>query len=301
MLANWLKWTFPRGADLRSSPLTLHDKVVNRHHKTCLHTMPEFRSIGSYADEAPVLRWVQPSDAWQAQLLIHHGSFTYNGMSMPVEPFDLLVIPPGGRCEVERFGQQDYYVYDYFAFTPIIGERDVVSLPLKTSLGESGHFWDLEFRKALTRLQFSKTSSHVLCWHLLLSVAQPEHIAIKSVYTEQAEALISERLAQKLAVSQICRELNISQSQLTRLFVSELGRSPLQYIRDRRAQLALKLLTNTTLPIKQVGATCGIPNAHQFNRFVRERFGESPRSLRNHRGIVDIYHVSDLKKGRGRD
>ena len=270
---------------------------MTRYHRASMHQVPEVRTCGSFSDDSERLSWIQPSDLWQAQLLLHRGSFTFNGLTMAIEPFDLVIVPPGSRCEVERFGQEEY-VYDFIGFAPVAGERDIVSLPLKTNLGDSGHFWDLELRKALNRIQFSRTSAHSVAWSLLWSVAQSEHVALRSVYTEQAEKLIEDRIGEKLRVSDLCKELSISQSQLTRLFLHELGRTPLQYIKDRRAHHAHRLLTRTTVAIKQVAVNCGIPNVHQFNQFVRDRYGESPRSLRQNRGVVDLYRVGDLKKAR---
>lgn len=272
---------------------------MTRYNRASLHSMPEIRTSGAFGDEEETLRWIQPAEMWQAQLLHHHGTFTVNGFAFSVQPFDLVVLPPGARCEVNRFGH-DVYVYDYFGFVPTPSDRDVVSLPLKASLGEeAGHFWDLEFRRALNRLQYSRTLSQVCAWHLLLSVAQPEHAVIKSVYTEQAEKLIEERLGNRIVVAELCKDLDVSQSQLTRLFMAEHGRSPLQYILDRRAQQAHKLLTRSTLPIKQVASNIGMPNVHQFNRFIRERYGASPTALRKHRGFVDVYREQNLEKGRG--
>lgn len=272
---------------------------MTRYHRASLHTMPEIRTCGAFGDEEETLRWIQPSDMWQAQLLHHQGSFTVNGFTFSVKPFDVVVLPPGSRCEVNRFGS-DIYVYDYFGFTPAPSEREIVSLPLCHSLGaEMGHFWDLEFRRALNRLQYSRVSAHVCAWHLLLSVAQPEHAIVRSVYTEQAERLIEERIGQRIVVADLCKELDVSQSQLTRLFMTEHGRSPLQFILDRRAQHAHRLLTKSTLPIKLVAANCGMANVHQFNRFMRERYGESPSAIRRHRGFVDVYREQDVAKGRG--
>ncbi|MBS1721706.1 MAG: helix-turn-helix transcriptional regulator [Armatimonadetes bacterium] len=271
-----------------------------RSHRASLGAMPEVRTCGAFGDEAPNLAWNQPSDLWQALLLHHHGSFTFNGHTMTIEPFDLLIVPPGSRCEIERTGR-DTFVYDFIGFMPQASDRDIVSLPLKTSLGEAGNFWDLEFRRTLNRLQFSRTSAHVIAWSLLWAVAQPEHVVSRSVYVEQAEKLINEQIDRRLLVSDVCHELQISQSQLTRLFMAEHGRTPLQFIKDCRARQAHKLLTRSTTPIKQVAAACGIPNIHAFNRFVRERYGESPRALRKSRGIVDVFRVDNIKKGRGEE
>lgn len=261
--------------------------------------MPEVRTCGSFGDDAPTVKWVQPTDLWQALLMHHSGTFSLNGHILGFEPFDLFVVPPMSHCEVERTGGTEF-VYNYAGFKPQSDERDTVSLPVKTSLGDEGHYWDKVFRTALNQLQFSRTFAHVVVWNLLWSVAQPQHAVIRSVYTDQAEKLIDERIGQRLRISDICSELQISPSQLTRYFLMDTGRTPHQFILDRRAELAHRLLTRTTSQVKLVAAACGMPNIQQFNRFVKDRYGQSPRVLRQNRGIVDIYRAGDLEKARGR-
>ncbi|HEY0866106.1 MAG TPA: helix-turn-helix domain-containing protein, partial [Fimbriimonas sp.] len=68
---------------------------------------------------------------------------------------------------------------------------------------------------------------------------------------------------------------------------------PLQYIRDRKAQLAHQLITGTTHPIKQVAVACGFQDLHSFNRFVRDRLGVSPRAVRGGREEIDIFRVKE--------
>ncbi|MBS1715448.1 MAG: helix-turn-helix transcriptional regulator [Armatimonadetes bacterium] len=270
-----------------------------RYHKASLAQLPELRTCGAFGDEADRTEWVQPSDAWQGLLFHNSGTFTMNGTVYPLEPFDLFIVPPTSRCTVVRSGS-GVTVYDYFTFVPSKEQRDIVGLPVRSSLGGEGHFWDIEFRKCLNRLQFSRTSSNVLVWSLLWSVAQPEHVALKSVYTEDAQRIMESRMSERLRIADVCAELHVSQSQLNRHFLSDLGRTPHQFLADCRAIRAHHLLTTTTDPIKQVAAACGIPNVQQFNRFVNLRFGIPPRELRKRRGIVDVFRTGDLDKARGK-
>jgi AraC-like DNA-binding protein len=258
--------------------------------------MPEVRTSGSFANEAERLTWVQPRDVWQGLLFRHYGTFSLNGLSFPIEPFDLVVVPPGAYCDVHRVGM-DVYLYDYFSFAPVSSERDQVALPTKTNLGNEGYFWEMNFRKALNRIQTSRTSVQVVVTALLWAVAEPAHHAERNVHIEEAERLIEDRLGSPLRIGAIAKELHLSQSQLARLFLSVHGRTPLQFVRDRRAQLAHRLLTQSTVPIKQVASQCGMPDLHAFNRFVRQRLGASPRDVRANRSkAVDIYRASDYKR-----
>lgn len=53
------------------------------------------------------------------------------------------------------------------------------------------------------------------------------------------------------------------------------------YIRRRRVDEALKLLTRTELPIKTIAATVGIPDVHAFTKTVRSLTGKPPGAHRH--------------------
>lgn len=252
--------------------------------------MPEVRTSGAFGDDSDRLEWVQPGDLFQGQLYHHAGTIYVNGLAIPFEPWDLVIVPPNSRCQVIRRGQGTH-VYDYFTFVPTSGERDIVAIPLLSRLGEEGKFWDVNFRRALNRQILSRTSIQVVVSSLLWAISQPSAMATGNVFVEQAEALIHDRLSTRLRIRSLAKELSISQSQLNRLFLAEHGQTSMQYIRDQRAQLAQRLLSQTTIPIKQVAAACGFPDLHAFNRFVRDRLGASPRAVRISRGEVDIYRT----------
>jgi len=267
---------------------------MERLFRASLAELPEVRTSGSFAHEQKRLEWVQPPDLWQGLLYRHEGTFYHNGYALRVGPFDLVIVPPGSRCAVDCRGD-DTFVYDYFGFRPVSVDSDVVGLPLLSRLGSGGSFWDSEFRKSLNKLQFSRTHVRWLVGTLLWSVSQPAARLTRNIYVEHAELLIEQRISEHLRVSAVARELSISQSQLSRLFVLEHGRTPMQYIRDRRAQLANALLTTTTEPIKSVASKCGFPDVHRFNRFVRDRLGASPRAVRKGNVIVDVYRVEEYR------
>jgi AraC-like DNA-binding protein len=255
-----------------------------------LATMPEVRTSGAFGDDSDRLEWVQPRDLYQGQLYHHAGTIYVNGLAIPFEPWDLVIVPPNSRCQVIRQGSGTH-VYDYFTFVPFQCEQDVMAIPMLSRLGEEGKFWDANLRRALNRQILSRTSVQVVVASLLWAISQPAAMATGNVFVEQAEAVIQDRLHTGLRVSLLAKDLSISQSQLNRLFLSEHGQTPMQYIRDQRAQLAQRLLSQSTMPIKQIAVACGFPDLHAFNRFVRDRLGASPRAVRLSRGEVDIYRA----------
>lgn len=269
---------------------------MKRFNRCSLAAPPEVVTSGSFANEAERLNWVQPRHIWQGLLFRHYGTFSLNGLSFPIEPYDLVIVPPGAHCDVHRVGME-VYLYDYFSFAPVISEREYVALPVRTNLGNEGYFWEMNFRRALNRVQTSRTSIGVVINALLWAVAEPAEQAQRNLHVEQVENLIKQGLGGPLRIGSLAREVHLSQSQITRLFLSVHGRTPLQFIRDSRAQLAHRLLTHGTLPIKQIATECGIPDLHSFNRFVRQRLGASPRDIRaNRTSVVDIYRAADFKR-----
>jgi len=170
-----------------------------------------------------------------------------------------------------------------------------VSLPVKTSLGEEGQFWDLNFRKGLHHLQLTRTFVYAVTYALLWSIAEPSHFASRNVFVEAAEKIVEDNLDQDLKVRDLAKSVHLSASQLNRLFLIEHGMTPMQFVRSKRAQLAHRLLTQSTMPIKQVATQCGLADIHSFNRFIRDRLGASPRDVRRNRPQADLFDTGVFK------
>ncbi|RYG32351.1 helix-turn-helix domain-containing protein, partial [bacterium] len=241
------------------------------------------KTFGSFLSEDSTLRWSQPAGMWMALLLWHPAALVVNGERIDLDDWSFAIVPAGARCELHwKSGEPG--VYDYFGFVPDNGPESGMAVPQATSLGSAGPFWDVEFRKGLSRL--GVTNEHVghIARALLWSVAQPADALRRNVYVAEAERLIAAESGPRLKVSDLAQAVGISQAQLSRLFVAEHGTPPLQFIRTAQAQRAHRLLTSTVEPIKAIAAECGFPDLQAFNRFVRDRLGASPREIRAGQG-----------------
>ncbi len=81
-------------------------------------------------------------------------------------------------------------------------------------------------------------------------------------------------------VAGLAARLHVSERHLHRVLVAEVGASPLQLARTRRAQLARVLLDQTPLPMPDVAFAAGFASVRQFNDVMREEFGAAPTVLR---------------------
>lgn len=78
----------------------------------------------------------------------------------------------------------------------------------------------------------------------------------------------------------LAESMHVSPRHLHRVLVAEVGASPLQLARTRRAQLARMLLDQTTLSMIDVAFAAGFASLRQFNDVMRAEFGAPPSTLR---------------------
>jgi AraC family transcriptional regulator of adaptative response / DNA-3-methyladenine glycosylase II len=84
----------------------------------------------------------------------------------------------------------------------------------------------------------------------------------------------------ELGVTGLARRLSVSERHLNRILVSEVGASPVQLNRTRRAQTARTLIEQTTLPLADIAFASGFGSVRQFNDVMLAEYGTSPSALR---------------------
>ena len=83
-----------------------------------------------------------------------------------------------------------------------------------------------------------------------------------------------------LTLGDLARAADVSKAHLTRVFQSTLGVSPMEALRHLRLDRAVTLLARTNLPIQDVAAATGFPNAFHFSKVFRSIYATSPRGFR---------------------
>ena len=85
----------------------------------------------------------------------------------------------------------------------------------------------------------------------------------------------------KIRVEDLCKFVKIEHSYLYRLFISELGQSPMDYILDYKLKRAEKLLTTTELSISDISSAIGYDDRFAFSKMFSKKYGLSPLKYRN--------------------
>lgn len=99
----------------------------------------------------------------------------------------------------------------------------------------------------------------------------------------RALRLIDEGGLDGAGIDDLAARLGLGGRHLRRLFLHQLGASPLSIARSRRVHFAKKLLDETDLPMTEVAAAAGFGSLRRFNTEVRAVFDRSPTELRRHR------------------
>src|SRR5438067_10946432 len=95
----------------------------------------------------------------------------------------------------------------------------------------------------------------------------------------RALRLINNGALDEDSVETLAGRLGIGARHLVRLFARHVGASPIAVAQTRRLHFAVRLLTETRLPITQIAMAAGFGSCRRFNDAFRRAYGRRPREL----------------------
>ena len=99
-------------------------------------------------------------------------------------------------------------------------------------------------------------------------------------------AYIHKHYSQPITVQKLAELEHLSTSRYSALFRSCMGQSPQSFIIDMRLRIAIELLSQTDLTVKQVAHTVGYTDQLYFSRLFRARKGVPPSHFQQASGTV---------------
>lgn len=81
-------------------------------------------------------------------------------------------------------------------------------------------------------------------------------------------------------LTQLAARLGLSEHYICRLFKKYHGRTPYQYLTERKIACASSLLLTGAKPIKEIASLLGFADVYSFSRVFKKSVGESPGRLR---------------------
>lgn len=231
-------------------------------------------------------------------LYVTLGSLTVNfpDETKKIHRGDFLIIPPYtpysySGCESDEL--QYYYVHFSGSSVPeILSEY---GLSLYPSLAGT-----VQFEKSLAASfssffdTFAKTDKlrdrelYLRFDRILMTLSRRNGAAIgqDSDKLVRSTSYINSHFTEKIMIAELADMESMSISSYNSLFVSSFGIPPGEYIIKLRLTLAVSLLSDTDLSVKEIGAICGYPDQHFFSKIFKSHISMSPKKYReSHRGI----------------
>ncbi len=97
----------------------------------------------------------------------------------------------------------------------------------------------------------------------------------------RATEFIEENLDRDLELSQIAQAVELSPYHFARSFKQSSGFTPIQFLMQRRVELAKRLLTESEAPIVEVALSAGFKNQSHFTTLFRKLTSMTPKNYRN--------------------
>lgn len=103
---------------------------------------------------------------------------------------------------------------------------------------------------------------------------------VRADLAARAVQLIRDGMLDEVGVAGLAARLSVSERHLHRVLVAEVGASPTQLNRTRRAQTARMLIEQTALSMADVAFAAGFDSVRQFNDVIQQEFAATPSALR---------------------
>lgn len=215
-------------------------------------------------------------DLWQLHLYGYSAELSVGGVTHPIRPGHVSLIPPGAQVCYRYQGRSEHL----YAHVRLADGGEPYRVPVMQHAGAQTPLLSSLMRHAVAVAPTTPEQAAADVWAVLWRVARLPGTGGPHAAFAAAVAHIEARLAEPLTVPGIAEAAGVSHTHLSRLFRAETGGTVVAYIRRRRMDRARHLLVESTLPVAAVAAAVGIADLQAFNKACRRELGLSPRAVR---------------------
>ena len=181
---------------------------------------------------------------------------------------------------------QDYMLVMYFPYSTNLCDH-VIELPLnglkrlkelytsaeKELHGQKDGFWPCRSRSYLMELLY------YIVYTFIQVAPDTEESPEQDEFSAITEFL-NEHIDEQISVETVTKKFAINRNKLNDIFMKQASMTCHDYLLNLRIDLAKVLLTNTELPINEVSARVGYPDANYFAKLFKNVTGRTPTQYR---------------------
>ncbi len=254
-----------------------------------LDQAPFLGAIASFRISSDRMDWIQPPENYLLAVVCHEGVLQISGVSQPFGKDSALIFPPGARCRITRTDSGFPGAHWWFNFRPSDTGQFKVALSTVTPVADTVQFWNPMMKRGFDMSPYTRTTLQATMWNLLWTISENAAKVSTNSTLEAVEKHIVENLAGQLPISELADLAGLSHNHLIRVFRSEHGMTPTEYIRAERMNRACHLILSSEMSFKQIGVAVGYPNPQHFHNIIKQTFGCSPQDIRSNRSIPKIF------------
>ncbi|MBC5582261.1 helix-turn-helix domain-containing protein [Anaerofilum sp. BX8] len=225
--------------------------------------------------------------------LIHYvasgrGTYVVSGVTHEVKSGDVFLAKPS-QLITYTADQEDPWEYYWVGFNGSNANRLVLQLPFGADAPVHTCKNPEKIKKALFNIFLSRGpenySEALMVGYLYIFLAElmkendrPESRAqsTSSVYVTSAVKFIQFNYSHEITIDDIAKAVGVSRSHLYRVFMSNIGESPIDYLTNYRINEACYLLKCGNLSIAEIATSVGFFDQFYFSRVFKKSKGVPP-------------------------
>ena len=221
-------------------------------------------------------------------VLAGRGTFQTGGKTWELAPGDFFFVPPGQLNTYAADAQQPWE-YCWVGFNGISAHRLAALLPFSEErpvhhtqhLDEMFKAMENIYRARGLRVQ----DETAMVGYLYLFIAalmeesserRPRSTNSSCQYVLNAIKYIQFNYSHDISIDDVAKSVGVSRSHLYRVFMSNVGKSPIDYLTEYRINEACKLLQDGSLSIAEVAISVGFFDQFYFSRVFKRAKGVPP-------------------------
>lgn len=202
------------------------------------------------------------------------------GASYICEPGQVLFYPPGRIHEERQEGEVllEFFCLDFeWENCPpdipfLLQDRQGRILEITRWLASEEHV------SYSGKESYLHLGTSMLTGEILRLVKKPDQDAVGLV-----QAFIHEHLGQPLSLDDLAACCDLNKFHLARIFRARTGITPMDYVRQARLDIALRMLLESDLTLREIAPRVGLADEYHLSRLLKARYGRGARELRRTR------------------
>jgi AraC-like DNA-binding protein len=246
------------------------------------------------------LDWVEGNlENWNGYFTLRGtGEIIYEQKTFRTGVGEFLLLSPGVhrsyRIPIPKQGWEFYWLHfratqrlthtlDWFDRRKISQSHRVANVSLRVRIAailEEAHQINLGNPDLVGREAILEAMLEALI--LRIAAAEAQKVSLLSIDTRIENVLehFHRDIAAPTGVTELAHKAGLSRSQFCLLFRHGTGRTPQQYVEERRLEMAAYYLRTTAQSVTEVSEMVGFMNPFYFANRFRRRFGTSPSAYR---------------------